>query len=212
MIAKILVTIDSIIDIRLSTLADISASVAKYEYEHGYTKRQYDGFKLVSMEMFKKQMKATKLPEYRPRQYPTRILNIINSLVGNIKDELTEMNMGDEVDVILNTYPYVMSNDEKAVLDVMISDIVMGTSVKIISQAPTIALYGEVNYVFDYYGLSTLNDFSIIDSNFTLNTNIIVPTISLTKTGINHDIMEELRLGVSGRCILDFVNIKDFSW
>lgn len=115
-IATVYAELDAILDTRMGTLALFGDDVVEQVLLEGnYHKRESDQFTGVDSRVFRDRY-AKRDVETLKRSRPTKGLFLLNSLVRYLKEQATVRPYHDSAKVVINTYPYQLSQEEEVEL------------------------------------------------------------------------------------------------
>ena len=176
---KILITLDSLVDTRLSVLKRYYPDfLDDLEDTKEYLKRKSDNFKFIGYRNFKWMYR------YRDRRDllkapPTNILKLIPILITLCKKSLVEHNQNDYVYIDINIYPYKLIDEEiELIRKGFESKINPNTIVGIVNSKPTEALYNKYQYIIDYSGMEFVERQLQLGGMTSFTSSLFIPAIS----------------------------------
>jgi len=225
--SRLLVDLDSIFDTRLSVLYSISPDLAEQAIKSGYLNRVSNKYPDISVETFNERYKVRTKADLK-NALVTPIIKIIsdfayttisNSISGPIKERPV---------IILNTYPYVLSEDEKKLfINLLFTITKTYAEIEIINFSPDDItpkyLKDNINLVVMYSGLDWLDLHASKDhfkKTICPDIGLISPAtldyypsdtklVELTKLGV--ELFEGIEKTASPLIALSLINVSNFS-
>lgn len=217
----IYIELDTIMDTRFTVANSINPKEFKKYYNSGkYQTRVKDVFGNITNDIF--------TARYRIRDklllvnsQPTRIMHLIKSYI--IEQTGIIRNKGGlyGVSIILNTYPYELTDDEQKIFSGILSNEVLSVPVKFVHMNPSEVtpawIYDNVSGMFMYSGLEWLELHSstrAIMKRPLLDVNLFIPTIvigNMLSKDINNDTFRGVMVGAGSLITLSAINAKYFS-
>jgi len=211
--ASILVDLDSIMDTRIPVLFSISEKITQEVIHDGsYFKRKKDNFKNISADIFQ--------PMYNNRTKlvlklatPTELLRYLSNYIIEMKADLMHLELINETFLYINTFPYVLNNDELEYLKIGISNYLPDINLKFVHMSiseltpewvnnnlETLMLYDGLKWL-EYHTATTA-----IMKHSMQNKILITPSISngqISETLLTNDFFTELQSSL--RSIINYI-------
>lgn len=120
-VAVVYAELDALLDTRLGTIARISQEAAeRVLLSGGYHKRDSDNFAEVDMQVYR-DLYSKRNVETLKVSTATKAVFLLNTLVRYLKEQATVRPYHDAAKVVINTFPYELSEEEKAELGTVIA-------------------------------------------------------------------------------------------
>ena len=213
--------LDTIMDVRFTVANSInSKEFTKYYISGKYHTRVKDVFGNISNDIF--------IARYRVRDklllvnsQPTRIMHLIKSYIIEQTGIIRSKGGMNGVTIILNTYPYELTDEEQKMFSTILSNEVLRVPVKFVHMKPSEVtpawVYDNISGMFMYSGLEWIELHSssrALMKRPLLDVNLFIPTIvigNMLSKDINNETFRELMVGAGSLITLSAINAKYFS-
>lgn len=140
---NIYISLDCLLDTRLSTLGLINESIVSDILENKYHERDEDRFTGIDDNVFK-ELYSARNTETLKYARPTGMLALLKSITDDLVEQTIVRPFASEVTVTVNIFPYILSHEEK---EMLIKAIVVSSSLNVrveLIDLPLIELTPEV--------------------------------------------------------------------
>ena len=217
----IYIELDTIMDTRFTVANTINPKEFKKYYVSGeYHTRVKDAFGKITNDVF--------IARYRIRDKlllvnsePTRIMHLIKSYIIEQTGIIRNRGGLNGVRVILNTYPYDLTDSEQKIFSTILSNEVLNVPVKFVHMKPSevtpMWVYDNISGMFMYSGLEWIELHSstrALMKRPLLDVNLFIPTIvigNILSKDVNNNTFRELMVNAGSLITLSAINTKYFS-
>ena len=217
----IYIELDTIMDTRFTVANTINPKEFKKYYISGqYHNRVKDAFGKITNDVF--------IARYRIRDKlllvnsePTRIMHLIKSYIIEQTGIIRNRGGLNGVRVILNTYPYDLTDSEQKIFSTILSNEVLNVPVKFVHMKPSevtpMWVYDNISGMFMYSGLEWIELHSstrALMKRPLLDVNLFIPTIvigNILSKDVNNNTFRELMVNAGSLITLSAINTKYFS-
>ena len=217
----IYIELDTIMDTRFTVANTINPKEFKKYYVTGeYQTRVKDVFGKITNDVF--------TARYRVRDKlllvnsePTRIMHLIKSYIIEQTGIIRNKGGSHGVSIILNTYPYELTDTEQEMFSTILSNEVLKVPVKFVHMKPSEVtptwVYDNISGMFMYSGLEWVELHSstrALMKRPLLDVNLFIPTIvigNMLSKDVNNDTFRTLMMSAGSLITLSAINAKYFS-
>ena len=204
---RLLITVDSLFDTRLSLLNYFNYKIA-YGY---YLGRVGDNFKFLGEAFTELYKRRTDKLLYG--SLPTKIIDVIRTMAIETVSEGSLESKKLHVELDINIYPYILDDDIIERIRLLTKSGLPNIEVFTIRQHPTKALLKKYIGVIDYSGLEMINNIMLsegLELGEMINTKLIVPDCMNDPVVYKKTDVEEFLNGIMG-LIGKFINLQFLS-
>lgn len=196
---SIYVTLDSLLDTRLGTLAIHYPEIAKNVFNNNYYKREADQFENISLADFRALYKKRNVDTLMASMCTNAVVLLRNMVLELIKLKTAHPHIK-EIEIVLNTHPYQLGAEERKMFGDVVRDWTGNLASVHVTQMPDELLtpyYCSENYdtmiMYDYEEFINIHH-EALNKKPLLDVTLFVPALYFTKIpGIeDQDVLSEL--------------------
>lgn len=154
--ASIYVSLDTLLDIRLATLAALNEDAAKHALANGYHKRTSDNFENVDMAAYKEMYEKRDVTILQ-KAMVTNAIRLLTHITSELIEQAIVRPYHDAVEISVNTFPYKLSNEDNRELARVISVWIKHDVTVVVDYMPLESLTPE--HCKRSYGLMMMYDY-----------------------------------------------------